>query len=96
MTGPGLNSQPRHITDCATWPGVGSVVVDSLLYVHVPPIICGGYLFFVFCYALLSELSSFAIILARKRELIILLWLSPWCLVTDCLCRLTPPHNAAG
>ena len=53
-------------------------------------------MFYLFiCYALLSELSSFAIILAR-REMVILLWLSPWCLVTDCLCAMALPHDAMG
>ena len=33
------------------------------------------------CYALLCVLSSFAIILTGKRELIALLCLSSWCLV---------------
>ena len=36
----------------------------------------------LFCYALLSVLSSFVIILTRKRELFALLYLSCWCLVT--------------
>ena len=42
MTGPGSNSRSRHVTR----PSVGSVVVDSLLY--VPPIVCGGSLFGLF------------------------------------------------
>ena len=36
----------------------------------------------LFCYALLCVLSSFAIILKRKRELVALLLLSYRCLVT--------------
>ena len=36
---------------------------------------------FMFCCALLYVLSSFAIILMGKRELVALLCLSPWCLV---------------
>ena len=35
----------------------------------------------MFCYALLSVLCSFAIILMWKRELVVLLSLSTWCLV---------------
>ena len=35
----------------------------------------------MFCYALLCVLSTFAIALTGKRELIALLCLSPWCLV---------------
>ena len=67
MTGPGLNSQPRHITDCATWPGVGSVVVDSLLYVHVHPIICGGYLFVCFFFVM-HYLVNFLVLQSSWRE----------------------------
>ena len=44
----------------------------------------------LFCYALLCVLSSFAIILKRKRELVDLLLLSYGCLVT------VLPHGAAG
>ena len=36
----------------------------------------------LFCYALLCVLSSFAIILTRKRELVTLLKLSSWCRMT--------------
>ena len=35
----------------------------------------------MFCCALLCVLSSFAIILIEKRELVALLYLSSWCLV---------------
>ena len=35
----------------------------------------------LFCYALLYVHSSFATILVRKRELVVLLSLSSWCLV---------------
>ena len=40
-----------------------------------------GFVFGLFCYTLLWALSSFAIILTKKRELIVL-QLSSWCLVT--------------
>ena len=43
-----------------------SVVVDSLF--HLTPIVCGGSVFGLFCYALLSALSSFAIILLGENE----------------------------
>ena len=36
----------------------------------------------LFCYAVLSVLSSFAIILPWKKELIALLWSFVWCLVS--------------
>ena len=56
-----------------------------------------GVLYLVlFCYILLSELSSFTIILTRKYEQDALLWLSPWCLVTDCLCLAALSHDAVG
>ena len=48
-----------------------------------------------FCYALLSELSSFAIFLARKRAGYFA-FVAPWCLVTDCLCPMALPHGAVG
>ena len=38
-----------------------------------------------------KHVSSFAIILTRKRELRALLYLSPWCLVTVAL-----PYDAMG
>ena len=45
-------------------------------------------------YALLSVLSSFAIIFKRKRELAALLILSYECLVT--VCSVAHPHSAVG
>ena len=56
----------------------GSVVVDLMFY--VPPIVCGGFLCWsLFWYAILYVLFNFAIILARKRELVALLLLSSRC-----------------
>ena len=49
----------------------------------------------LFCYALLCFLSSFAIILKRKREVVALLLLSYGCLVY-CKCSVTLPHGAMG
>ena len=43
------------------------------------------------CNALLCVFSNFAIILTRERELVALLWLSSWCLVT-----VSVPHDAMG
>ena len=57
----------------------GSLVVD--LFFYVPPIVCGGFVLSLVWYALLYVLSSFAIILTRKRELVALLLLSFRCLV---------------
>ena len=51
--------------------GGGSVAVDSLFY--VPQIVLGFLCLFLFCYALLCVLSSFAIIRMRKRELVALI-----------------------
>ena len=48
----------------------------------------------LFWYALLYVLSSFEIILMRKRKLVALLLLSFGCLVTACPVAL--PHSAMG
>ena len=56
-----------------------SVAVDLLFY--VPPIVCRGSVL-VFVLVCIYVLSSFAIILTRKRELVALLLLSLGCLVT--------------
>ena len=53
--------------------GGGSVVVDAVSI--VAPIVCWGTVFGT-CSVVLSILSSFAIILVRKRELVALLLLS--------------------
>ena len=58
----------------------GSVVADLLF--NVLPIVCGVLHLSLFCYTLLCVLSSIAIILKRKRELVTLLFLSYGCLVT--------------
>ena len=57
-----------------------SVVVDLLFY--VPPIVCWGSVFVFVWYVWPYALSSFAIILTRKRELVALLVLSLGCLFT--------------
>ena len=57
-----------------------SIVVDLFFYVF--PIVCGGSALSLFWYALLCVLSSFAIILKRKRELVASLLLYYRCLVT--------------
>ena len=55
--------------------GGGSVVVSPLF--NVTPIVCGGSVFGPrFFNAVLSVISSFAIILTGKRELVALLLLS--------------------
>ena len=58
-------------TDTGGWKlGSGSVVIDALF--DVAPIVCGDSVLSLFCNTLLtfSILSSFAIILTRKRELV--------------------------
>ena len=45
------------------------------------PLFAGDCFWSLFCYALLSVLSSFAIILTRKRELVPLLKISSLCFV---------------
>ena len=60
----------------------GSVVVELLFYVHVPPMFVGVLCWSVFCYLLLCVLSSFAMNLARKRQLVALFLLSFGYLVT--------------
>ena len=64
--------------------GCGSVVVDSLLIVAS---IVGFCACSMSCCTLLCVLSSFAIILMGKRELVALLCLSSWC-------PLALPHGA--
>ena len=44
----------------------------------------------LFCYTFLSVLSSFAVILTRKRELIVFL------MPCDCWCSVGLPHGAVG
>ena len=63
----------------------GSVVVDSLF--NVPPIDCGSSVFG----AVLSDLSNFAIILSRKRELVALLVFLMSC---DYYCSVALLHGA--
>ena len=61
---------PGVLGCCPFW-GDGSIVVDSLFI--VAPIICGGSVFGpCFYYAVLSVLSSFAVILMGKRYLVTL------------------------
>ena len=57
----------------------GSVIVDFLFIVTLIVGVCNCSLF---CCMLLYVHSSFAIILMEKRELVALLNLSSWCLVT--------------
>ena len=74
--------------DLCPFQGGGSVVVDLLF--NVLPIVCGISLF----YAFLCVHFSFAIILKRKRELVVCYY----CL-TDVLyykCTLALPHSALG
>ena len=68
------------ILGCCPFKGGGSVVVTLFLR---PLIVCGGSVLVTsFWYSLLCVLSSFAIILMKKRELIAFLLLSFGCLVT--------------
>ena len=86
FTRPSLRFSPSVIR-CA--PGIGSVVVDSLLIVARNVGFCGCYMF---CYALLLCIhSSFASILMGKRELVALFSLSFWCLMIVVLLFLAVP-----
>ena len=60
------------------------------------PLIVGVLCLSLFCCVLLCVLSSFAIILERKRELVALLLLFYGCLVTVYVLAVTLPHAAAG
>ena len=80
-----LSLPPRSL-DCSPYSGGGSVVDDLLFY--VPTLFVGVLCLSLVWYALLSVLSSFAIILKRKRELVALLLLSFGCLVTVNVTRL--------
>ena len=72
-----LVSEMNVFRKCEMDDDCGSVVVDLLF--GVLPVGCGGLCSSLFCCALLS---SFAVILKRKRELVVLLLLSYGCLVT--------------
>ena len=63
-------------------------VVDLLFY--VPPVVCGGSCWSLFWYTSLYVLSSIAIILTRKRELVDL-WMSCYC-----KCPVALRHGAVG
>ena len=65
---------------CCPFQGGGSVVVDLLLYVH--QLFVGVLFWSTFWYALLYILSSFAILLSKKKGLVVLFLLSFGCLVT--------------
>ena len=73
----GLELSTLPLSHCAPVQRDGSVVFDSLLI--VTPIV-GFCNCSMFCCALLCVYSSFAIISMGKRELIVLLCLSSWCL----------------
>ena len=75
-----LMPPPCSLDCCPFFKGGGSFVVDLLLY--VPPIVCRVLCWSLFWYTLLYVLSSFAVILARKGELVALLLLFVGCLVT--------------
>ena len=67
-------------TSSSQFYGGGSAVVD-LLFMYFP-LFVGALCMSLFCYAYFCVLSSLAIILKRKRELVALLLLSYGCLVT--------------
>ena len=58
------------------------------------PLFVGVLCLSLFCYALLCDHSSFAIILKRKRKLVVLLLLSYRCIVNKCSVAL--PRGAVG
>ena len=66
-----------------------NVIFDDLLLIVAP--IVGFCICSMFCYTLLCVLSSFAIILTGKRELVALLCLSSCCLVNVMRLFLTVP-----
>ena len=65
---------------CCPFYGGGSVVLHLLF--NGFPIVCGGSVLSLVCYAILCVHSGFAIILKRKRKLVALLLLSYRCLFT--------------
>ena len=73
-----------HLSPPVAWAVVRSKTVDyfvaDLLFIGIP--IVGVLCLLMFCCALLYALSSFATILTGKRELLALLCLSSWCLVS--------------
>ena len=68
-------------------------VVDSL-FIVAPIVMCGVCVWDLFYCAVLSVLSSFAIIWLCKRELVALLY----CLLMscNCYCSMSFPHSAVG
>ena len=72
-----LSPPPPSGFGCCPFYGGSSVVVDSLLIVTPIVGVCNCS---IFCCALLYVHSCFAIILMGKRELVVLLCLSSWCL----------------
>ena len=63
------------------------------LFFNPYPLFVGVLCLSLFCYALLSVHSSFAIILKRKRKLVALLVLQMYCY---CNCSMALPHGAVG
>ena len=57
-----------------------SVAIDLLVY--IPPMVCGALCWSLLWDALLCVISSFAIILTRKRDLVVLLLLFFGCIFT--------------
>ena len=72
-----MHLSPPGDISCCLFQGDGSVVVDFLFV--VTPIV-GDCNCSMFCYTLLYVHSSIVIILMGKRELVVLLNLSSWCL----------------
>ena len=74
-----------HLSTPVSKAAVRSKAVVLLLFICCLvcfPLAVGVLCFSLFCCALLCVLSSFAIVLKRKRELVALLLLSYGCLVT--------------
>ena len=79
---------------------VRSKAVFLLFLIHClllfPLFILGVCVWSLFCYSAISFFTSFAIILMGKRELVVLLELSSWCIVTVSVLWLFPAHDAVG
>ena len=58
---------------------------------------CGDSVFIpFFCFAVIYAISSFAIIMMEKRELVALLSLSSWLVSCYCYCPVTLPYDTEG
>ena len=87
-----------HLSPPVAWAAVHSKAVVLLLFIYCLmcfPLFMGVLCLSLFWYALLCDLSSFAIILKRKRESWLLFFYCPTD-VLSCKCSVALPNVAVG